>query len=146
MLGRLALHRILLRSIAHRRQILLAEQRVVFDVDLGVERQKIALAGHDQRIDLHQTRIAVQIQPIQRMCDLAELTELRSAQPQAESQLPALKVLQPRGRMNVDPNDLLRRVLGDLFDIHAARGRSNERNAARLPIQYQAKVNLARDL
>ena len=97
MLRRLALHRILLRVIPQGRQVLVPEQRVVLDVDLGIERQQIAVAGDDQRIDLHQAGIAFQIQPVERVRDLAELRDLRAAQPQSERQLPRLEILQTRG-------------------------------------------------
>ncbi len=80
-LRRLALHGILLRVIAHRGQILVPKQRVVFDVDLGIQGQKIAVRGDDQRIDLHQAGIAFQIQLVDRVRDFAELRDLRAAKP-----------------------------------------------------------------
>ena len=51
-LGGLAFHGVFLRGIAPRGQIRVSKQRVVFDVDLGVQRQKIAVRSDDERIDL----------------------------------------------------------------------------------------------
>ncbi len=48
--------------------------------------------------------------------------------------------------MNIDADDFLRRVLRDLFDVHAARRRGDEGEAPGIAIQHQAQVNLARDL
>ena len=44
-LAGLALHRIFLASIAQRRQLRMAEQRVGVDVDLGIQRHEVAAAG-----------------------------------------------------------------------------------------------------
>src|SRR3546814_12245933 len=51
--GGLELHRILFILVAHLRHILVAKQRVVVEVHLGVERDDVAGTGHHQRVDLH---------------------------------------------------------------------------------------------
>ena len=51
-LGGLRLARILLRGIMHVGDAVPAEQRVVVERHLGVERKHAVVLGHDQRIDL----------------------------------------------------------------------------------------------
>ena len=51
-LAGLELGRVLLVLVAQLRDVLVAEQRVVVEVHLGVERDHVAGAGDDQRIDL----------------------------------------------------------------------------------------------
>ena len=145
-LRRLALHRVFLRVIAHFGQRSLAKQRVIFDVDLGVQGKEFPIRGHDQRIDLHQAGIAFQVQLVNGMRDFSELRDLRSAKAHAKSQLPALKVLQPGCRMNIDADDLLRGVLGNLFNVHPARRGGDKGKSAGIAIQHQAQVDLACDL
>ena len=43
-----------------RHELGLAEQRVLFDVDLGVERDQRAVLGHDQRVDLDERQVALE--------------------------------------------------------------------------------------
>ena len=58
MLLGLRLTRILFVGIAERGQLLVAVERVVVEVDLGVERNHVALLRDHQRIDLHDAGIA----------------------------------------------------------------------------------------
>ena len=55
--GGLGLARVFLRLVAQLGDVRPAEQRVVVEGHLGVERQQVALLGDDQRIDLHHGRI-----------------------------------------------------------------------------------------
>jgi hypothetical protein len=49
------------------------------------------------------------------------------------------------GGIDGEARDLLRRVVRDLFDVHAAFGGSDHRNARGLAIHQQGEINLARD-
>ena len=46
-------------GVAQRRDVGMAEKRVVVEVDLGVEAAQLAVLGHDQRIDLEQAHVLV---------------------------------------------------------------------------------------
>ena len=137
---------IFLRRIAHGGQRLLAEDRVGVDVELRVERHEIAGLGDDERIDLEQRRIALEIDAIQRHEDGLELADLRALEAESESELAALVGLQARGGIDVDAQDFLRRVFGDFFDVHAARFGGDDRNAAALAIQRERQIDLAFDV
>src|SRR5258708_33787689 len=80
------------------------------------------------------------------MCNLAESNDLSILESQTERQLPALKILQSGSGIHIDADDFVRRVLGDLFDVHAARRGSHKGKSPRIAIQYQPEVNLTRDL
>jgi hypothetical protein len=86
---------IFLRRIAQSGHGLLAEHGVRVDVDLGVERHEVARLGDDQRIDLEQRRIALEIDAVQRREDGLELAHLRALEAEAEGELAALVRLQP---------------------------------------------------
>ena len=58
---------------------------------------------------------------------------------EAEGELAALVRLQARRPDDVHAQDLLRRVLGDFFDFHAAGGRGDEGDAALLAVEQQAR-------
>ena len=54
---RLDLHRVFFVEIAQRLDVLVAVERVVVEIDLGVEADDLAVLGHDQRIDLQQAHV-----------------------------------------------------------------------------------------
>ncbi len=58
-LGRLRLARVLLLRIEHRRDIRAAEQRVVVERHLRIEREHAVVGGDDQRIDLEHRGVAI---------------------------------------------------------------------------------------
>ena len=81
-LGGATLHRIFLARRRVGGQVLLAEEGVGLDVDLGIERQSIAPALVTiSGIDLDQTGVAVQVEPVQAVGDPLELRDLRPASP-----------------------------------------------------------------
>ena len=49
-------------------------------------------------------------------------------------------------RLDVDADDLLRRLLGDLFDVHAAGGAGHDHRLAGRAIEHDAQIQLARHL
>src|SRR6185295_15402541 len=124
----------------------MAKQSICIDVDLGIECDDAALACDDERIDFDQARILVDVQPVQRLRESRELFELRTGESEAECEPPALKALQSRGRMNVDGDDLLRRMSGDLLDVHPACRRGDEGYPAAFAVEHEAQIYLTRDL
>ena len=66
--------------------------------------------------------------------------------PEAERERAAVRALHARRRVDLDADDLLGRLRGDFLDVHAARGRGDERDAAGVAIEQQAQVQLALDL
>ena len=66
-LRRFDLGRILLVEVAHRDDVGMAEQRVGVEVELGVERDHLAVAGDDQRIDLGERRVGLDERAVERL-------------------------------------------------------------------------------
>ena len=129
-----------------RGQLLLAEDRVGIDVELGVERHELAALGDDERIDFEQRGIALEVDAIQRHEDGLELAHLRALEAEAEGELAALVGLQAGGGIDVHAQDFLGRMFGDFFDVHAARFGGDDRDAAALAIQRERQVDLAFDV
>ena len=107
------------------------EQRVVVESDLGVETDQLLVLGDDQRIDLEQAHVLVDEGLVelrqQRTGLLGEIAvELQRVRDGAHVMRP-----DAGGRIDREGHDLLRRVVRDLFDVHAAFGRDDEGDAAR---------------
>ena len=82
-LRRLDLRRVLLVEVAHLDDVRMAEQRVAVEVELRVERDHLAVAGEDQRIDLGERRVGLVEHLVQALEQLARLRDagLRNADP-----------------------------------------------------------------
>ena len=104
-----------------------------------------AVLRHDQRVDLDEREIPFQIELVQGARDALELRDLLARKSEAERESAALESLQPRGRVDVDAQDPLRRLCGDLLDVHSACSRGDKRDAAPLAIEQQAEVQLTLD-
>ena len=61
----LNLSRLLLVEVTELGDVVMAEQRIVIETDLGVEAEKIALLGYDQGVDLDQARVLVDEQLVE---------------------------------------------------------------------------------
>ena len=62
----LDLERVLLVEVAQLDQLRVAEERVVVEVHLGVEREQLARLGDDQRVDLEQARVELDERAVER--------------------------------------------------------------------------------
>src|SRR5690606_23964187 len=85
-----ALLLVLLRNVAHAGEALLAEQRVVLDVDLRVERDEVPVAGDDQRVDLDEARVALDEELHELRQELMQLLLLVWIEPEPEADPPGL--------------------------------------------------------
>src|SRR5690606_39663438 len=99
----------LLRNVAHAGEALLAEQRVVLDVDLRVERDEVPVAGDDQRVDLDEARVALDEELHELRQELMQLLLLVWIEPEPEADPPGLIRLKAGRRMKVHGEDLDRK-------------------------------------
>ena len=104
----LDLARILLVRVAQLAQIGMAEERVVVEADLGVERQQVAGRRHHQRVDLRERAIALDERAGERLEERDRLADLLLRQPQAEGDAPRLEPREPDDRIEGLAQDLLR--------------------------------------
>ena len=102
MLGGLDLGGILLVDVAQRLDVLVAEQRVVVEVHLGVERDHVARAGDDQRVDLDQRAVELDEGLVEAAHHLDERADLLALEAEAEGELAALEGLEAGGRIDRD--------------------------------------------
>ena len=131
---------VFLRDVTQLDELGLPVQRVAFDVDFRVERQHVASRRDDQRVYLDETRIAFDVQAVHALYQIAELAHLLLVEPEPESELSRLVVLQSGVRSNGHGKYLFRRFGGHLLDIHAAGGRGDERNTTDLAVDEHRQV------
>src|SRR5690606_6743762 len=76
-LGRLDLGLVFLAGVAHGGQLRLTAHvdSVLVNVDLGVQRQQLAIAGDDQRVDLDQRQVLIDEDLVQGLHDLDQLPD-----------------------------------------------------------------------
>ena len=90
-LRRLDLERIFFVEIAQLLDVGVAEERVVVEVHLRVEREQVAVFGDDQRIDLEQRGVGGDERLVERGHQLRRLADLRPLEPERERQLARLE-------------------------------------------------------
>ncbi len=126
-------------------QLGMAEEAVRVEVDLAVEGHDVALLRHDQRVDLEQRAIELDVH-------LGEIDEERRglgllARADADAAHELLRFLRREalpgreGRLD----DLLRVLGSDLLDLHAALGGDHHHRPLLLAVDGDADVVLLRD-
>ena len=96
-------------------------ERVGVEIHLRIEAQQLAVPGHNQRIDLEQAHILVDEQPVDVADHLHALADLAAGEAEREGDLTAMEREVAGCRIDRQRDDFVRRVVGDLLDIHAAR-------------------------
>ena len=139
-LPRAQLGGVFLGHVQQRGDLGVAEESVVVEVQLAIERQHVALVGHDQRVDLGERGVGVDKQ----LDELAEedLALLGGSAAQAE-RLTHLAGLE-RGEADADVDrlavDFFGRVVGDDLDIDPTLGRRHQDRALQAAIDGEAKI------
>ena len=119
---------------------------VVVEVHLGVERDHVASAGHDQRIDLDQRAVELGKGPVEAAQQGREIADLLAGQSERERDLAAMVALVAGRRVDRLLHDLLGRLVRHRFDIHAACGRRDNGNAAHGAVDQHREIELAFDV
>jgi hypothetical protein len=137
---------LLLVRIAERVPLGVAEARVLVEVHLRVEADDVVVARDDQRVHLEHRAVFLEEELVELAAQRDELAHRRALELEAECELTRVVAREADGRIDHDLEDLLRVRLGDLFDVDAAGGRRDGRDAARLAIDEHREVELARAL
>ena len=140
------LHRVFFVLVAQLFDIRMPIERVVVEVHLCVERDHIACAGDDQRVDLHKRGIHVEKGLVHGHQELGSALDLRTLKAEPEGDLAGVERHDAGRRVNRDGCDLFRGFFGNGFNVHAAFGRGDDNDAGGFAVDQQAEVKLARDV
>ena len=145
-LRRLDLHRVLLVEVAHLHDVRVAEEGVVVEVDLGVERHHVARAGDHQRIDLGERRVRLQIGVHEPGDQLRGLGRRLPFEAEAAGHGAGLERQDAEVGIDRQPEDLLRMRGRDLLDVHAAGRRGHDHRLALGAVERDREVELLGDV
>src|SRR5207248_5904394 len=140
------LTRILFLGIAERGQLLVAVERVVVEVDLGVERNHVALLRDHQRIDLHDAGIARLVRLVRSGGEADEAVHRVAGEAEPERQIARLVSSEADDRIDRRAQDLLRVLRGDLLDLHPTLAGRHRHVAADGAVEGDAEIELAGDV
>ena len=114
------LDRVFVLAVRQRLVLRMAVQRVAVERDLRVERLDLALGRDDQRVYLRERRILLQPHLIQRDERVGDAVDHVRVGLAVGGDLHGLLAREADQRVDVMADQLLRRLLGDLFDVDAA--------------------------
>ena len=116
----------LLVDVAQGQDIGVPEQRVVVEAQLGVERQNTPVPGDDERIDLGERGVAIEVRAEEVLDQRHGGLELIAGEAEAERERARLERLEPERRIGPFPDDLLGMCLGHFLDVHPTRARRHD--------------------
>ena len=119
------------------------EQRVVIQVDLGIQRHQVAAAGDNQGVNLHQRTVVVGEYSAQVAHDACAGLGLSAFQAQLGRQAPGLKGHKAHDRVNDFVMDVLGSGGGNLFDVHATRRAGQKDRASSNPVDGDGEIQLS---
>ena len=125
----------------------MAEERVVVEVDLGVEREDLAVVGEDEGIDFGERGVGVDESAV-RAPALTGAALLRgfAGKPDAEGQFARLIRLQADGRVEWFRAGWLRDLSWRLLRFPCRRRAGHEDDFARGAVEQDAEVEFALDV
>src|SRR6516162_2233453 len=144
--GRLDLLGVFFGRIAQRHHLGMAEQRVVVEGNLGVEDAELALLGDDQRVDLQHRHVLGDEGIVELGGQLLRLLGEVARQVQRLGDRAAVMAHDAGGGIDREGDDLLRRRMRDVLDVHAAFGRRDEGDFAGFAVDQDRKVELLVDV
>ncbi len=118
----------------------MTKHRVVVEVDLGVDREKLPFLRDHQRIDLRQRRVRFQGDFREVHHQLGSFAGHLIFEAQLVGEIARLISLQAQKRMKRLLQHFFRRLPGDLFDIHAALCRGDHRDRVAAAIDGDSQV------
>ena len=123
------------------------EERVVVDRELRVERLHLAVGRDDERVDLAEHRVELDERLVELLDDRGDLLLLaRILDAGAVDEAPRHPRLEALGRVDVQPDERVRVLLGDLLDLDAALRREHEERLLRAAVERDREVVLLRDV
>jgi hypothetical protein len=142
----LDLRGVFLVQIAHDDDVLVTVQCVVVEVHFGVERDHLALARQDQRIDFGERSIGFPEGTIKALQNRTGPGDAGFGNADLARQVVGVGVLQAGFGIDEYLVDLLRGMRGDFLDVHAAFGRRHHAHLLRAAIHHDADVEFLVDI
>ena len=124
----------------------MAEERVVVEVDLRVERDDAVVAGHDERVHLEERAVALVEALVESLEELARLRHERRGHADAPRDLVGVLVGEAGEGIDRALVDLLGSLRGDFLDVHAALARCHQHRALHAAIDDERDVELLADV
>ncbi len=104
------------------------------------------VAFEDQRVDLRQAGVGFHVAAVQALQHVGGLRLAGLRYADAQGQLACLRVAQAGQRIDEDLDDLLRRVVGHLLDVHAAFGAAHQHHLLCRAVGQHGNVVLLLDV
>ena len=124
----------------------MAEQRIVVEGHLGIERQQTAVLGGDQRVDLDHGGIEIAEGAVGAHESGHRLADHRRRKTQGKGDLAGLELLHADRGLDGTADHGVGLGLGDLLDLHAAGTGGNQRHALLGTIQHKSQIQLTVDV
>ena len=137
--------RIFFGDVAEGLDVGVAEERIVVEGDLGVERKQLVVLGRDEGIDLDQRSIGIDEGPVEALEEADRLVDLRGLESERKCQLARLPRAEPDGGVDTLLVDGVGVFGGDFLDLHAAGLRSHKHQLAGGAIEHDAEIEFAVD-
>ena len=118
----------------------MTKQSVIVKVHFRIQRNQTIVFRKQERIDLEQRRVHLLVRCIERLHEPGCLRNQLRRKPQGKRQFARLKRAKADRRIDRLFENLLGSPGGDLFDVHAAGGRSHEHRPAAGPIEHDAEI------
>ena len=138
--------RILAREVAQLRVVGVAEQRVVIERDLRVQRLDLPVRRDDQRVDLDQRRLLGDERVVQLRQQCTDRTHDVGVDTGLIGEPAPVKVLKAEQRVDVQTRKRIGVLRRHRLDVHAALGREHHQRRLGAAIEHNRRVVLRRDL
>ena len=123
----------------------MAVERVRVEVHLRVEADHVALARDDERIDLEHAHVFGDEGLVELVDQRHALLHLIALKTERIGDLAPVKAADARRRINIEAQNLFRRLLRHFLDVHAAFGGNDEGDARGGAVNQNGKVEFAVD-
>ena len=134
-------------DVPHLGDVRMLVERVVVDGELRVERLHLAVGRDDQRIDLAEHRVAADEGVVELADDGGDLLLLALVlDARAVDQAAGLPGLEPFERVDVQPDERVGILLGDLLDVHSTLRGEHQKRLLHAPVERDREVVLLLDV
>jgi hypothetical protein len=116
------------------------------EADLGVQHPQLIVGGDDQGVHLQHLHVLLDEGAIELRQKRGRLLGQAALELQGLGQRAAMVGEDPRGRIDLDGDDLFGGGVRHILDVHAALGGGHHRDAAGLTVDEEREVELAGDL